>query len=157
MRDASQASLSEQLGDLRDFLDLEKPIERIECFDVSHTHGEATKASCVVFGPAGHIKAEYRRYNIEGVERGDDYGALRQALRRRYRRRKQNESPLRTPIDRRGQAENAGLACSASSSLCSRRSPPSRKARTGARDKSAFSWRAVTRPLYFRPIRRLCT
>jgi len=94
MRDASQANLAEQLADLREFFGLEKTIERIECFDVSHTQGEATNASCVVFGPAGPLKAEYRRYNIEGVERGDDYGALRQALTRRYRRRKLEESPL---------------------------------------------------------------
>lgn len=94
MRDASQASLAEQFEDLRGFLGLEKPVERIECFDVSHTQGEATNASCVVFGPSGPIKAEYRRYNIEGVERGDDYGALRQALMRRYRRRKQEDAPL---------------------------------------------------------------
>jgi excinuclease ABC subunit C len=66
----------------------------LECFDVSHTQGEATNASCVVFGQEGAVKAEYRRYNIEGVERGDDYGALRQALLRRYRRRKQEEAPL---------------------------------------------------------------
>jgi excinuclease ABC subunit C len=89
MRDASQAGLAEQFEDLRQFLGIGTPIERIECFDVSHTQGEATNASCVVFGPEGPIKADYRRYNIEGVERGDDYGALRQALSRRYRRRKQ--------------------------------------------------------------------
>ncbi len=94
MREATQAGLAGQFAELRDFLRLDVPLERIECFDVSHTQGEATSASCVVFGPAGPVKAEYRRYNIEGVERGDDYGALRQALLRRYRRRKQEESAL---------------------------------------------------------------
>jgi excinuclease ABC subunit C len=94
MRQASQAGLAEQFDDLRQFLGLEAPIRRIECFDVSHTQGEATNAACVVFGPEGPVKADYRRYNIEGVERGDDYGALRQALARRYRRRKQEELPL---------------------------------------------------------------
>ena len=94
MRDAAQAGLAEQFEDLRQFLGLGPPIERIECFDVSHTQGEATNASCVVFGPEGAIKTDYRRYNIEGVERGDDYGALRQALLRRYRRRKQEALAL---------------------------------------------------------------
>jgi excinuclease ABC subunit C len=94
MREASQAGLAEQFEDLRLFLGIETPIRRIECFDVSHTQGEATNASCVVFGPEGPVKADYRRYNIEGVESGDDYGALRQALSRRYRRRKQEELPL---------------------------------------------------------------
>ena len=94
MREATAASLADQFEELRQFLGIANPLERIECFDVSHTQGESTNASCVVFGPAGAIKAEYRRYNIEGVERGDDYGALRQALLRRYRRRKAEESPL---------------------------------------------------------------
>jgi excinuclease ABC subunit C len=94
MRDAAQAGLAEQYADLARFLGLDTAIVRLECFDVSHTQGEATNASCVVFGPEGPVKAEYRRYNIEGVERGDDYGALRQALLRRYRRRKQEESAL---------------------------------------------------------------
>jgi len=94
MRAASAAGLADQFAELGRFLDLSAPIRRLECFDVSHTQGEATNASCVVFGPDGPMKSDYRRYNIEGVARGDDYGALRQALERRYRRRKQEGAPL---------------------------------------------------------------
>ena len=94
MREASQAGLDEQFAELAHFFGLATPIQRLECFDVSHTQGEATNASCVVFVPGGALKAEYRRYNIEGVEGGDDYGALRQALERRYRRRKQEGGAL---------------------------------------------------------------
>jgi excinuclease ABC subunit C len=57
---------------------------RIECFDISHTQGELPVASCVVFGPEGPIKSDYRRFHIEGVIGGDDYGALAQAVARRY-------------------------------------------------------------------------
>ena len=113
MREATQSGLAGQLAELGRYLGLEHPPARIECFDVSHTQGEATSASCVVFGPEGPIKAEYRRYNIEGLEPGDDYGALRQALARRYRRRKQDESPMPDLLlidGGRGQLEQAVAA-----------------------------------------------
>lgn len=60
------------------------PVQRMECFDISHTMGQQTMASCVVFGPQGPIKNEYRRFHVEGVTPGDDYGAMRFALHKRY-------------------------------------------------------------------------
>ena len=91
MRQARKADIADMLGALGGLLGLEQAPKRLECFDISHTAGEGTVASCVVFGPEGPLKKEYRRFNITGVTPGDDYGALRQALKRRYERVKAGE------------------------------------------------------------------
>jgi excinuclease ABC subunit C len=94
MRRATEATTAEQLQSVAEVFGLSTPPKRMECFDVSHTMGERTVASCVVFGPVGPLKSDYRRFNIEGLAPGDDYGALRQALSRRYARIKKGEAPL---------------------------------------------------------------
>ena len=91
---SSKAGMAQRLQALQEALGLDELPSRMECFDISHTLGEATVASCVVFDADGPLKSDYRRFNIEGVEAGDDYGALRQALMRRYTRLKQGEARL---------------------------------------------------------------
>ncbi len=84
----------ERMMALQDLLELDELPERLECFDISHTAGEATVASCVVFDSNGPKKSDYRRFNIDGVKEGDDFGAMRQALTRRYARLAKGEGDL---------------------------------------------------------------
>ena len=77
--------ISERYQALQALLGIEK-IKRMECFDISHTMGEQTIASCVVFNDVGPLKSDYRRFNIEGITGGDDYAAMEQALKKRYDR-----------------------------------------------------------------------
>jgi excinuclease ABC subunit C len=91
---ASNATLRRQFESLADVLLLDTPPARLECFDVSHTSGEATVASCVVFNQAGPLKSDYRRFNLTPASGGDDYAAMAEALSRRYARVKKGEVPM---------------------------------------------------------------
>lgn len=90
-RISSNTDQQRRMSALREFLDLMEMPQRIECFDVSHTSGEATVASCVVFDQDGPRKSDYRRFNIHDVAAGDDYAAMEQALQRRYTRIKRED------------------------------------------------------------------
>jgi len=90
----TRKGFSGRLQSLMAVLDLDEVPERIECFDISHTSGESTVASCVVFGLEGALKSDYRRFNIRDIQAGDDYGAMEQALTRRYTRLKKGEGKL---------------------------------------------------------------
>ncbi|HQU15607.1 MAG: excinuclease ABC subunit C [Chromatiales bacterium 21-64-14] len=91
---ASRAGMAGRMQHLREVLELEEAPTRLECFDISHTMGEAATASCVVFNQEGPVKSDYRRFNIQGITPGDDYEALQQAVTRRYTRIQQGEGRL---------------------------------------------------------------
>lgn len=82
---SNKANTKERLASLQKMLGLAHPPQRIECFDISHSMGEATVASCVVFTTEGSAKSDYRRFNIADIIPGDDVAAMRQALTRRYK------------------------------------------------------------------------
>ncbi len=90
----SQAGMQQRLLVLQAALHLDEPPGRMECFDISHTQGEGTVASCVVFDAEGARKSDYRRFNIRDIAAGDDYAAMEQALSRRYTRLKTDEARL---------------------------------------------------------------
>ena len=87
-------SVEKRLQALTDAFSLDERIKRIECFDISHTQGNQTVASCVVFTDEGITKSDYRRYNIKDITPGDDYAAMRQAIMRRYKRVLKEEGVL---------------------------------------------------------------
>jgi excinuclease ABC subunit C len=91
---ASKKTQLQRFESLRETLALDELPQRLECFDISHSSGEATVASCVVFDTNGPLKSDYRKFNIEGITEGDDYAAMAQAVRRRFTRLMAGEAKL---------------------------------------------------------------
>ena len=94
MRNSESSRIDGQFAELAELLNLQETPAVIECFDISHTSGHKTVASCVVFDTNGPVKSRYRRYNLGGFEPGDDYAAMREVLGRRYRKLQKEEGHL---------------------------------------------------------------
>jgi len=95
----SRSGLLSRFEALQEALQLDEIPVRLECFDISHTQGESTVASCVVFTPEGAFKTDYRRYNITGIKGGDDYAAMKQALERRFKAAKGKDKSVQGKSD----------------------------------------------------------
>ncbi|MET0378574.1 MAG: excinuclease ABC subunit UvrC, partial [Spongiibacteraceae bacterium] len=93
-RIANRQTQSQRFDALQEALGLDEIPQRLECFDISHSSGEAAVASCVVFDGSGPLKSDYRKFNIQGITPGDDYAAMQQALSRRYARLKRGEGKM---------------------------------------------------------------
>ncbi len=91
---ATRGGVLLRLEALQELLGMDVPPERMECFDISHTRGEAAVASCVVFAQGEPLRADYRRFNLRDTKPGDDYGAMREALTRRYQKLVAGEGKL---------------------------------------------------------------
>jgi excinuclease ABC subunit C len=94
MRASTRATIADQLEAVGRELNLGRTPQRLECFDVSHSMGESAVASCVVFGPEGPVKSDYRRFNLREITPGDDFAGIEQAVERRFARVLKGEAPM---------------------------------------------------------------
>ena len=104
-------TLLQRFEALQAVLALDEMPTRVECFDISHSSGEKTVASCVVFEQSGAVKSDYRRFNIDGITPGDDYAAMEQALNRRYSRLQKEAKKMPDLLLIDGGAGQLGKAC----------------------------------------------